>query len=127
MRAQLVNVRNTTRTRVPHVPFESIARKILGPRYELSRVTCSDARALSLNRKHRQKNYAANVLSFSLTKHDGEIFLNISAARREAKRYEESLGARLTFLFIHACLHLRGERHGAKMERLEQKMQKRFA
>ena len=126
MRTRSVEVRNTTRTKFPRIPFESIAHRILGRRYELSLVICSDARARDLNKKYRKKGYAANVLSFPLTKNDGEIFLNIRAAGREAKKYQESLRTRLMFLFIHACLHLKAVRHGPKMELLEQKTLKQF-
>ncbi|OGG77881.1 rRNA maturation RNase YbeY [Candidatus Kaiserbacteria bacterium RIFCSPLOWO2_01_FULL_54_24] len=126
MRTRSVEVRNTTRTKFPRIPFESIARKILGSHYELSLVICGDARARSLNRKYRKKGYATNVLSFPLTKNDGEIFLNMRAAEREAKKYNVSLRTRLMFLFIHACLHLKGVRHGPKMELLEQKTLKQF-
>jgi len=121
-----VEVRNTTRTKVPRISFDIIARRILGSRYELSLVICSDTRARGLNKKHRQKSYAANVLSFPLAKNEGEIFLNIRAAGREAKKYNESLRTRLMFLFIHACLHLKGMRHGPNMELLEQKMFRQF-
>src|SRR3989344_6264018 len=105
MRTRSVEVLNTTRAKFPRIPFESIARKILGSHYELSLVICGDARARSLNRKYRKKGYATNVLSFPLTKNDGEIFLNMRAAEREAKKYNVSLRTRLMFLFIHACLH----------------------
>ena len=126
MRTQFAYITNT-RARIPRVPFEMIARKILGSHYELSLVICGDALARRLNRKHRQRRYAANVLSFPLTKNDGEIFLNIRAAERAARKYKKSLRARLMFLFIHACLHLKGKRHSASMEILEQETLKRFA
>lgn len=72
-----------------------------------------------MNRLYRRKRYAPNVLSFPLGTHEGEIFLNLECARREAKRYKVPLRARLALLFVHACYHLRGFRHGAVMERLE--------
>ncbi|MEK7068942.1 MAG: rRNA maturation RNase YbeY [Patescibacteria group bacterium] len=104
-----------------------IAHKILGANYKLSLVICGDTLARRLNRKYRQKHYAANVLSFPLTKNEGEIFLNIRTAEREARKYNESLRIRMMFLFIHACLHLKGRRHGPSMEILEQETLKRFA
>lgn len=112
-------VANTTRAPLPRVPFEKLARRILGAKYELSLVICGDARARALNTRHRGKTYKANVLSFPLSKTEGEIFLNMQAARREAKKYGVPFSARIRLLFVHACLHLKGKRHGKAMDRLE--------
>ncbi|MBI2612613.1 rRNA maturation RNase YbeY [Candidatus Kaiserbacteria bacterium] len=125
-RSPSVEVRNMIRGTVPRIPFEKIARKILGRHYQLSLVICGDSLAKKMNRAYRKKTYAANVLSFPLDKNEGETFLNIHAARREAKIYDVSLRARLTLLFVHACLHLKGMRHGQAMERKEQQFLKLF-
>lgn len=126
-RAPSVELRSMTRGKVPRIPFERIARTVLGTRYELSLVLCGDALARKLNRTYRKKGYAANVLSFPLEENEGEVFLNIDAARREAKKYGVMLKARLTLLFVHACLHLKGVRHGHRMETREQTLLKKFS
>ena len=102
------------------MPYEKIAKNILGSRYSLSLVLTGNALAQRMNREHRKKDYSPNVLSFPLSKTEGEIFLNIQKARQEAKRYTVTFQKRLAFLFIHACLHLKGLNHGKKMDRLEQ-------
>ena len=127
MRQPLVEIRKTTRGSLPRIPFEAIAHALLSKHYQISLVVCGDALARKMNRAYRKKTYAANVLSFPLDKYEGEMFLNVEAAAREAKRFKVSLRARLTLLFVHGCLHLKGMRHGNSMERLERKMLKRFA
>ena len=98
----------------------------MSPRYELSLVLCGDKLARSINTKYRKKTYAANVLSFPLNKNEGEIFLNIRAGEREARAYGVSVPARLALLFVHGLFHLKGLKHGNKMETEERKILKNF-
>ena len=79
-----VELRSTVRSRIPVVPFESIARAILGPRYTLSLVICGDTLARRINKETRKKSYSPNVLSFELDADNGEIILNLRKAEREA-------------------------------------------
>ncbi|MSU73842.1 rRNA maturation RNase YbeY [Candidatus Kaiserbacteria bacterium] len=104
------------------IPYEKIARKILGGKYELSLVICGDELAKKMNQKYRKRSYRPNVLSFPITKSEGEIFLNVRTAAREARRYEVPLRDRLAFLFVHGCFHLKGLPHGRIMERQEQRI-----
>lgn len=103
-----------------------MARAILGRRYELSLVICGDKLARRMNQEYRKKNYKPNVLSFPLSKNEGEIFLNVRAAAREARRYKVSLPDRLSFLFVHGCFHLKGLSHGRIMEGQEQRIVRAF-
>lgn len=110
---------------------------ILGERYQLSLVLCGDSLARRINktyrlptlklRQARKKNYSPNVLSFPLDTYEGEIFLNVRVGAREARRFQVSLRQRLTLLFIHGCFHLKGMRHGTKMEKLEEKTLRKFS
>ena len=50
-------------------------------------------------RRRRKKDYPANVLSFPLSKHEGEIFLNVRKAEREAK--VAGISARANRTFVH--------------------------
>jgi len=120
------DIRKTVRGSVPAVSFGKIARKLLGPHYQLSVVICGDKLARKINRAHRHKDYAPNVLSFTLGKSEGEIFLNARKAAREAKQFGVSYRARLALLFIHGCLHLKGLPHGLTMEGIEQKTLRAF-
>ena len=111
---------------LPRLPFEKIAKEILGDAYELSLVVCGDSLALRMNKEYRKKAYKPNVLSFPLSKYEGEIFLNVQCGIREAKKYGTIPQKRLALLFVHGCFHLKGLKHGAKMETAEQTILKRF-
>ena len=123
------------------VPFEEMARKILQPQYELSLVLCSNALARSLNRTYRKRDYIPNILSFPLAKNEGEIFLNVRKAEREAPYYNRVVvrGKRrmlsrierrrmaekhIARLFVHGCLHLKGLKHGKHMDTAEKRILK---
>jgi len=108
------------------LPFEELAAAILPRNYELSLVICGDSLAQRMNKMYRKKTYKPNVLSFPLSKHEGEIFLNIRKAAREARRLGIPARARIAHLFVHGCTHLRGLKHGTTMDRLEQKVLKKY-
>ena len=70
------SLHNTTRTKHPSLPYEVIARDILGAEYTLSLVFVGDAKSRALNKNYRNKTYTPNVLSFPLSDSMGEIFIN---------------------------------------------------
>ncbi|MEK7585364.1 MAG: rRNA maturation RNAse YbeY [Patescibacteria group bacterium] len=105
-------LRNLTKQATPRIPFERMARRALGTNYDLSVVLVGNSRSRTLNRHYRGKDKAANVLSFPIDRHTGELFLNLG--RRSTRR--------LAFLFIHGLLHLKGLDHGSKMESLESQL-----
>ncbi len=126
----------TVRGPLLHIPFEKIAREILGGGYALSLVLCADTLARRINHAYRlpalklrqagKKNYSPNVLSFPLEKREGEIFLNVRKAEREARAMAAAPKDRIAHLFVHGCLHLKGLAHGARMEELETRTLKKF-
>ena len=120
------HLRRTVKGAAISLPFEKIARSILGPRYELSLTICGDKLARKMNAEYRKKTYSPNVLSFPYGKSEGEIFLNVRKSARESKQFGISERERLAFLYVHACLHLKGFDHGEKMERLEKEHMKKF-
>lgn len=122
----MTEIRQTVKTGVRSIPFEKIARDILSERYVLSLVICGDTLARRINRTYRKKEYSPNVLSFPLGEYEGEIFLNVRKAEREARAAGISARERIALLFVHGCLHLRGFKHGAKMDTEEQRILKRF-
>ncbi|OGG51581.1 rRNA maturation RNase YbeY [Candidatus Kaiserbacteria bacterium RIFCSPHIGHO2_01_FULL_54_36b] len=121
-----VSIKKTLRGPIPKIPFERMARAVLGRRFELSLVVCGDDLAQRINREHRKKDYKPNVLSFPLSKTEGEIFLNVREAAREARRLKVSLRDRLALLFVHGCFHLKGLSHGRIMEGQEQRILRAF-
>jgi len=113
------DITSTIRPPAPHIPFSSIKKRVLGKKYELSIVLIGDTLARRLNREHRGKDYPANVLSFPLSPSEGEIFINVRKAEREAFAFGMSKKARVALLFIHGMYHLAGYQHGSTMEKKE--------
>lgn len=117
---------NKTKAKLPRLAFERMKQAILGSRYSLSLVFVGNATSRALNKKYRGKNYIPNVLSFPLGNREGEIVMNLRKADCEAPQFGMKKHVYLAYLFIHACLHLEGLRHGATMERTEQRLLCRF-
>jgi len=115
----VVSIRNTTRGPVPRVPFEAIARKVLGKDYSLSLVICGDTLSRRVNLEYRKKDYSPNVLSFPLTPTEGEIFINVLKAERESKGLGTTTTKRIAHLFTHGCFHLKGLDHSDEMDDAE--------
>ncbi len=97
--------------------FSKIKEATLGKRYDLSVafLTTPQMRKAMRYKKERTTK-TSNVLAFPLSKTSGEILL----CKAAAKPYS------IEFLFIHGCLHLKGLKHGATMEREEDRLLKRF-
>ena len=72
------------------MPFARIKDTVLGKSYELSLVFANRATSRELNRVHRDKDYVTNILSFPLTKHSGEIVINLEKVRKDAKEFEKT-------------------------------------
>lgn len=108
------------------VPYENMAHAVLGATYELSLVICGDDLATRMNKEYRHKSYSPNVLSFPIGKAEGEIFLNVRKAEREARAFGIALEERLALLFVHGCFHLKGLAHGRIMEGQERRTLARF-
>ena len=106
--------------------IQEIKKALLGEKYSLSVNFVSPTIAQKLNIDYRQKDYIPNILSFPLTKSEGEIFICLSVARSEAKKFSLTYKQFLTLLLVHGCLHLKGMDHGEEMEKLEEKYSKKF-
>jgi len=119
------DIKNKTKLK-PRVPFENIKKEILGTKYELSLVLIGDTLGKRLNFEHKKKNTPTNVLSFPIDKNEGEIFINVRRAERDAKKFGHSVSEHIAFLFIHGCLHLKGQKHGSKMEKNEELLLKKL-
>ena len=112
---------------------KKIKEVVLGKEYDLSFAFVGPKKMREINKKYRGKDYATDILSFELEKivprrqtGAGEIFICKSAAREKARLFARPLPNYLSYLFIHGLCHLKGMRHGATMERQEQKIRKQF-
>ena len=95
---------------------------------ELSVVLSDDAVLRTLNRDHRGKDYATNVLSFPpalapalLAVHAGprplgDVILALETVEREAAEQGKSGLDHLCHLVVHGVLHLCGYEHGTEAE-----------
>ena len=111
---------------VRRIRLRKIKELVLGREYDLSTVLADDKEMRRAEELvcHKQP---ANVLSFAYSKNSGEILLNVPFIRREAKTLGSPLKKRLTYLYIHALLHLKGYDHKKlKDERKMLKAEKRY-
>jgi len=95
--------------------WEKIKEEVLGKKYDLSLVFAPASLMKKLNKKYRGKAKIATVLSFPLSKDEGEIFINLHQKKHHP-----------LFLFIHGICHLKNFEHGAKMEEQEKKLLKKY-
>ncbi len=89
----------------------------------------SDAAIRELNREHRGKDVATDVLSFSIDgdasgtsptvpeRMLGDVVISVDTARRQASDYDASLQNELYRLLIHGLLHVLGHDHERAGER----------
>lgn len=115
---------NETREAFPEVAFDAIKNSALGKSYELTLVIASSTLAKRLNLTYRNKNHATDILSFPLSKNEGEIYICQSVARKKAREFGVTYEKYFALLFIHGCAHLKGYDHGDTMEAFEAKLQK---
>lgn len=106
--------------------IENIKNYILKKDYDLSINFISPKIAQELNIKYRNKEYFPNILSFPLSKKNGEIFICLYIVRKEAKKFSLTYKQFLTLLIVHGCLHLKGMHHSEKMSKLEEKISQKF-
>ena len=111
---------------IPSVPFLRIKEVIVGKKYDLTIIFCSPEESRMKNKTYRDKDYPTNILSFPLSKNEGEIYISLSTARRDAKKFNMSYSKFLHLLVIHGCLHLKGHDHSSTMEKLEEKYLQAF-
>lgn len=106
---------------LPLIPYFQIKNTLLGKAYILTIIFCTPKESQERNKKYRGKDYPTNILSFPLADDEGEIYISLSTARKDAKKFEMSYTKFLHLLIIHGMLHLKGHDHGSTMEELEQR------
>lgn len=121
-----ITIVNETDATLPEVAFSAIAKSILGTRYELTVIFTSSERMKKLNTIYRNIEKPTDILSFPLAGDQGEIFICLSEAKKEMKKFDRNFENFVSFLFIHACVHLKGYDHGSTMERIEAGIRKKF-
>jgi probable rRNA maturation factor len=114
--------------RVRRTPLRDFLKEIVRKVGQGRAVTClitTDAELRRLNRRFRDKNYAADVLSFP----PDEMAISLDRAAAQAQELGHSLDSELRILMLHGLLHLRGMDHecdSGEMRRAETRWRKRF-
>lgn len=116
---------NKTKVKIPALPLEAIKNDILGKNYCLSFALVDKKTSRKINKNYRNKDKATNILSFVISKKEGEIVMCPSVIKDEIRDQKKSFNKNFTeffcFLFIHGLLHLKGLQHGPAMEKAEKK------
>lgn len=120
------SITNTTKGKLPSLPFKDLKEEVLGKAFDLSLVFIGDKRSRTLNRRFLGKDKATNVLAFPLSNNSGEIFVNLKEVERSHEKFGMSKNAFCAYLVVHGMLHLKGFPHGSRMERAEKKVLKKF-
>ncbi len=121
-----LSIKSLVKGKLPRLPFVEMKNTVLGPSYELSLVFIGKRLSKKLNKTHRGKDAPTDILSFALGKNSGEIFIDISTAKKEAGRFDRKLQNFIGFLFIHGLFHLKGLDHGSTMDKEEEKIRRIF-
>lgn len=111
-----VEIKNCTKGAHPRVPFDMVKNAILGKDYELSIAFIGSRRSKKLNHIYRNKNKPTNILSFSLSKKSGEVFIDLGICKKQHKKFNKTYYDFVGFLVIHGLLHLKGYEHSSTME-----------
>ena len=120
------NIADRKRAVIHRALFRAIKIAVLGKGYDLCLVITTPSRMKKLNTVYRDKEKPTDILSFPISKNEGEIYLCPAEARKEAKRFGREYADFLAFLFIHGCVHLKGYDHGSTMESIEAKFRRKF-
>jgi probable rRNA maturation factor len=109
-----------------NLSFNRVKNEVLGKDYELSLVFIGNKKSKALNKKYRKKDKPTNILTFPLSKTEGEIFITLETAKRDAKKFDMKENHFIVYLFIHGLLHLKGLKHGDKMKKEEERLKKKY-
>jgi probable rRNA maturation factor len=117
---------NTTKGKLPRLPFEQIKNEALGENYELELIFLDPKEMHEINLEHHKKDKPTNILSFPLNEKSGQIFICPAYAKKEAPDFDRKYENYIGFLFIHGVIHLKGFDHGSTMENEERKIRTKF-
>ncbi len=81
---------------------------------------------MRLNRSYRHTQTSTDILSFPLSKTEGEIYISMPDVKKKAKVFAMKETDYFKYLYIHGLVHLRGLDHGKKMDAEEKKYCRRF-
>jgi ssRNA-specific RNase YbeY (16S rRNA maturation enzyme) len=97
--------------------LREIKEEVLGSEYDLSVAFLSATQMREVTKRTKGTDKVSNVLAFPLSSTSGEILLCREAAAPHS----------ICYLFIHGVLHLKGYKHGARMDSAEEQLLKIFS
>lgn len=122
-----LSTQNTLNIAIPKIDFDAIKIAVLGNDYELN-LTIVDAKKIQqLNAMYRNIDKPTDILSFPLSKKEGEIYICPEETKIAAKEFHKTYENFFAYLFLHGCTHLKGYDHGRKMDVFEAKIAKKIA
>ena len=120
----MIEVNNKTRSKINSKEIVAITEKFL--KYykkdgkEVSIAFVGDTIIRNLNKKYREIDRITDILSFSgEEKYLGEIVIDYTQVKRQAKKYCKSAKEELRFILVHGLLHLLGYYDKTDKEREE--------
>lgn len=119
---------NKTKTNSPidELVFANMKSAVLGNEYELNLVIVGKDEIRKLNKSYRNLDETTDILSFPISRKEGEIFLCPEIALKEAPRFGRNYDNFIKYLFIHGLAHLKGFKHSSRMENEEEKIRNKF-
>ena len=91
---------------------------MLDKKFHISIYVSDDKEVQELNKKHLNRDYTTDVLSFNInedmqdgTYYLGDVVVNKDQAQRQAKEYGNSVEQEISELAGHGILHLLGVHH----------------
>ena len=90
MSFSLVNATKGNLSSINRLPFPLIKDKILGKKYDLTLVFVETKEIRRLNKQYRKKDVPTDILSFGIDNHTGEILMNGTEVKKEARKFERN-------------------------------------
>ncbi len=111
---------------IDELAFANMKSAALGNEYELNLVIVGKDEIRKLNKSYRNIDEATDILSFPISRKEGEIFLCPEIALKEAPHFGRNYDNFIKYLFIHGLVHLKGFKHSSRMENEEEKIRNKF-
>jgi len=133
----MIEINNKTRSKINIKQVERLAENFL-KHYkiedkEVSIAFVGDKAIRELNKKYRKIDKATDVLSFEgdNVNYLGEIVIDYTQIKRQARKYSKNIKEELNFILIHGLLHLLGyedetEKGVKEMEKIGNKLIKKI-
>ena len=110
----MIEINNKTRSKIDLILVEKIAEEFLKfykiKSKEVSIAFVGDTVIRRLNKKYRGYDRITDVLSFKGEEELGEIIIDYSQIKRQAKKFSGTVKEELVFILVHGLLHLIGYR-----------------